>query len=372
VRVLTRYGADALVFVLLALAEIDAAFFNAEGPAAARYLLPLGWTLPLLARRRYPAFASLTVLGALALESRIAQPPTESLAPLPSAIWAFWIAGSIADRSRAISVGVAGTVFSGILIASNPGAVGVDEILFLAILALAPFLGGMAMRTREQHAADDAREREERARAAVIAERAQIGRELHDVVGHAISVMTVQAGAARMQLAASPERAEESLLAVEAAGRQALGEMRRMLEILRAGDGVLLDGPQPGLADLEGLLQQVRDSGVPVELVVEGEPAELGPGIDLAAYRIVQEALTNVIRHSRDARARVLVRYERGALELDVEDDGVAVDGVAAGGRGLVGMRERVSLYRGELEAGPRAEGGFAVRARLPVTADAP
>src|SRR5262249_20059715 len=153
------------------------------------------------------------------------------------------------------------------------------------------------------------------------------------------SVMTVQAGAARMQLATNPERAEESLLAVEAAGRQALGEMRRMLEILRAGDGATLDGPQPGLADLDGLVQQVRDSGVPVELVVEGKPVELEPGVELSAYRIVQEALTNVIKHAHDARARVVVRYGREALELAVEDDGAPVNGSAPEGRGLVGMR---------------------------------
>lgn len=366
-RVLTRYGADALVLLLLVLGEAAVAAGDLTGPPAALYLFPFLWTLPLLLRRRYPATVALTVLGALALEAQIAQPATESLAALPPVIWAFWIAGSIEDRSRALAVGAAAALLSATVVAANPGSFGVDEIAFLAILALAPFLGGMAARTREHHASEQAREREERARATIAAERAQIGRELHDVVGHAISVMTVQAGAARMLLATSPERAEEPLLAVEEAGRQALGEMRRMLEILRGRDGASLESPQPGLADLDGLLQHVRDSGVPVELVVQGEPTELAPGVDLAAYRVVQEALTNVIKHARDARARVLVRYERSALELSVEDDGAAFDGRPAEGRGLVGMRERVSLYRGELEAGPRAGGGFAVRARLPL-----
>jgi signal transduction histidine kinase len=182
-------------------------------------------------------------------------------------------------------------------------------------------------------------------------------------------VMAVQAGAARMLLSQRPERAAEPLLAVEEAGRQALAEMRRMLEILRGRDAALGLGPQPGLADLAGLLQQVRDAGVPVELVVEGAPVALSPGVDLAAYRIVQEALTNVLKHARQARAWVRIRYQRGALELRIDDDGAPAGPASPDGRGhgLVGMRERVALYRGELEAGPRPEGGFAVRVRLPL-----
>ena len=179
--------------------------------------------------------------------------------------------------------------------------------------------------------------------------------------------MTVQAGAARMLLPTAPARAEAPLLAIEETGRQALGEMRRMLEILRDPEGAAVQGSQRGLADLKGLVQQVRDSGVPVELEIVGPSVELAPGIELAAYRIVQEALTNVLKHARNARAFVQVRYGRDALEVCVENDGAARSGPALEGRGLVGMRERVSLYRGELVAGPRDGGGFAVRARLPL-----
>jgi len=210
---------------------------------------------------------------------------------------------------------------------------------------------------------------EERERAAVAEERRRIARDLHDVVAHSVSVMTVQAGAARLLLDEEPKRAREPLLAVEETGRQALGEMRRLLGILRRAEGKAALAPQPGLARLDDLVAQARAGGLPVELTVEGERAALPPGVDLAAYRIVQEALTNARKHGGPARAHVALRYGREALELEVTNDGGASANDGSGGHGLVGMRERVALYGGELEAGPRASGGYAVRARLPVEA---
>jgi signal transduction histidine kinase len=212
------------------------------------------------------------------------------------------------------------------------------------------------------------REREVATREAVTAERAAIARELHDVVAHHMSVMVVQAGAARAVGERDPAATAEALRQIEASGRTGLAEMRRLLEVLKAeedGDG---RAPQPGLARLTELLDAMRASGLPVEAVVEGTPRVLSPGVDLSAYRIVQEALTNSLRHAGGASARVVVRYEPHALELEIADDGPGSpeDPEASGGHGLIGMRERVQLFGGELETGPRPGGGFLVVARLP------
>jgi signal transduction histidine kinase len=209
-------------------------------------------------------------------------------------------------------------------------------------------------------------EREERERVAVAEERRRIARDLHDVVAHGVGVMTVQAGAARLLLEDDPARAREPLLAVEQAGRQALAELRRLLGILRRDERDSGLRPQPGLADLDELVAQARRAGLPVELVVEGAPVALPAGVDLAAYRIVQEGLTNTHKHAGPARAGVAVRYEPDALELEITDDGRA-GANGGGGHGLVGMRERVALYGGRLEAGPRPKGGFTIHAHLPL-----
>jgi signal transduction histidine kinase len=223
---------------------------------------------------------------------------------------------------------------------------------------------GRRTMTLEERAGRLEREHE----AAVADERARIARELHDVIAHSVSVMTVQAGAARLLLEEDAARARDSLLAVEGTGRQALGEMRRLLGILRGDEEEMRLAPQPGIADIGSLVEHVRAAGLPVDVVVEGEPQPLPPGIDLAAYRVVQEALTNALKHAGAARAAVEIRYGPSALDLSVVNDGhVARNGRA--GHGLVGMRERVALYGGEFDAGPRREGGYAVRARLPLEA---
>jgi signal transduction histidine kinase len=201
----------------------------------------------------------------------------------------------------------------------------------------------------------------------VVEERARIARELHDVVAHSVSVMTVQTGAVRRLLTPDQERERETLLAVERTGREALNEMRRLLGMLRATDEAEGLAPQPSLRQLDTLVEQVREAGLPVELKVEGAPVDLPPGLDLSAYRIVQEALTNALKHAGPARATVAVRYGPDELELEIADDGRgAANGTGTGG-GLVGMRERAALVGGRLEAGPRNGGGYAVRARLPL-----
>ena len=207
-----------------------------------------------------------------------------------------------------------------------------------------------------------------RAREAVNEERQRISRELHDVVAHSVSVMVVQAGAVRRLLRPDQEREREALMSVEGIGREALTEMRRLLEILREPEEAGALSPQPTLERVDALVEQVREAGLPVQLNVEGKVVPLPPGVDLCAFRIVQEALTNTIKHAGPAQAEVHVRYRREDVEIEVSDNGQGLNGAADGsGLGLLGMKERAILCGGTLETGDAPGGGFAVRARLPI-----
>jgi signal transduction histidine kinase len=238
------------------------------------------------------------------------------------------------------------------------------------------WLAGDALRRRQERltAAEERARRAEAEQEAVRREvlreeRARIARELHDVVTHRVSVMVLQAGAARQVLDLRPARAAEALTAVEAGGREALNELRGLLGLLTQDDdhaAAPLD-PQPGLADLASLLEHVRAAGLPLETSVEGNPRELPRGVDLAAYRIVQEALTNALKHSARTGTRLLLRYQPAAVDIEVTSRGPGPGHPVRPGRGLVGMRERAAVFGGTVEAGPRPEGGFAVRAHLPV-----
>jgi signal transduction histidine kinase len=210
-------------------------------------------------------------------------------------------------------------------------------------------------------------EREAQARAAVAEERARIARELHDVVGHSVSVMTVQASGVRRLLRPEQEREREALLIVERTGREALAEMRRMVGVLRRPEEGPALAPQPSLEHLDRLVEQAREAGLPVELHVQGDAVELPAGVDLTAYRLVQEGLTNALKHARASQAEVFVNYGDGQIEVVVSDDGEGVGNGDGGGHGLVGMRERVSVYGGELDAGPQPGGGYRLRAKLPL-----
>jgi signal transduction histidine kinase len=210
----------------------------------------------------------------------------------------------------------------------------------------------------------------------VTAERTRIARELHDVVAHSVSVMVVQAGAARKVLDKQPERASQAMASIESTGRQSLNELRRLLGMLRQADGEATGrAPQPSIEHVETLVAQTREAGLPVTLEIEGFPRTLAPGVDLSAYRIVQEALTNTMKHAGPAHAEVRLCYGGEFLEVIITDDGRGADGEHAtganGGHGLVGMQERVSLFGGELHAGNRAGGGFTVRATLPLEVSA-
>jgi len=275
-------------------------------------------------------------------------------------------------EGRRAWVGVAGV--AAVIAANVADQFSLGDVLFVAMILGGAWLAGGAMRYRREReralrrlTVDLEREREEKARAAVAEERVRIARELHDVVAHAISVIVLQARGGRRSLATDPEETREALDTIEATGSQALAEMRRLLGMLRRDDEQIALAPQPSLRHLDALAAQVREAGLPVDLSVEGEPIALPPGVDLSAYRIVQEALTNALKHAGPATARVLVRYRKDDLELEIADTGVAAGASDGEGHGLVGMRERVSLYGGKIEAGPRDGGGFAVRARLPL-----
>jgi signal transduction histidine kinase len=259
------------------------------------------------------------------------------------------------------------------LIEGAPGDVA-SGIAWVAIVPVGiPALLGRVLRSRnalnrrlDEQAREIERNRAEREQAAVLSERSRIARELHDVVAHDVSVMLVQAAAAKRTVPADPERARAAIAAVEETGREALGELRRLLGVLRRGDEELALAPQPSLERIGALVERMRATGLPVELEVAGDPVHLPPGVDAAAFRIVQEALVNVMRHAAATRALVRVGYEPAAVEVVVSDDGRGT-GPVRDGRGLIGLRERVALYGGELRAGRRPARGFELRARLPV-----
>lgn len=258
--------------------------------------------------------------------------------------------------------------FVGLLQASNTlVAIGAAYILGDRQRTRRNYLAGL-----EDRAARLEREREDRDRLAVAAERARIARELHDVVAHSVSVMVVQAGAARHNLTRDPARASEAIAEVEATGRRSLAEMRRLLGVLRVEGGEVALSPQPGLDDLEELVAHFADAGLPVRLQREGDglPHALPPGVNLSLYRILQEALTNALKHAAASRVLVRLRCTIDEVTVSVEDDGRGAEAgvmAAAGGHGLVGMRERAALLGGHLALGPRPEGGFSVVLTLPL-----
>jgi signal transduction histidine kinase len=347
------------------------------GPRIAVYVSYLVAAGALAVRRRFPLGAALVVAGALSVEWLAFGSP-EGFGVFATLVIAGYSVAAHADRRRALA-GLGALAATGVIwnlrdpVDTSPTK-HIGSAAWLSPVLIGWLLGAY-LRTRRLYVlelrerADRAeREQEEQAQAAVASERARIARELHDIVAHNVSVMVVQAEAADEMLARDrPDRARAPVWKIQETGRAALTDMRRMLGILREVDSVPALQPQPGIANLELLLAKVRESGLPVELEVAGEPEPLPPGIDLSAYRIVQEALTNALKYAGPARARVAVRYVAGALELEVSDDGVGTANGSGGGHGLVGMRERVALFGGELDAGPAPGGGYVVRARLPL-----
>lgn len=272
-----------------------------------------------------------------------------------------------------------------LLVAASGGLGDRTAHLLVAVLATTMWITGRSIRLRRAYLAElrDRAERTEQVResdtrAARAEERSRIARELHDVVAHHVSVMTVQASAARRVLATNPDGAREALSAIEETGRTAMAEMRNLVGVLRTDAAPAERNPQPGVREIPALVDQMREAGLPTQLDMGGEAERLPPGVDLAVYRLVQEALTNCLRHAGpQARAWVTVRQGPGELAVQVEDDGHGPEAPGLSGapgssgdragHGLVGIRERVSLYGGVLRIGPRPEGGFEVDARFPL-----
>ena len=240
-----------------------------------------------------------------------------------------------------------------------------DAVYLFAVLGLV-FLVGMGMRARVARTAEVERERDTVAAIAVEEERRRIARELHDIISHSLGVLVLQAGAVEQVLERDPERAREALRSIRAIGQEAIAEMGTLLSLVRS-EAESSRQPQPSLADLDALVQRTRDAGLGVKLQIEGEPCQLPAPLELSAYRIVQEGLTNALKHAGRAQARVTVRYGDDRLEVEVIDDGAGAGNGAGTRSGLAGIGERVAVFGGRFEAGPQPDGGWGVRAALPL-----
>jgi signal transduction histidine kinase len=323
-------------------------------------------------RRAYPIPVMLVAVSMMIVQAAAGQTQHSAVAPVVAVGVTSWSIGAYEERRRAILglcllvcgvwVGMAVDLLRG-----TDHYMGTD-FPWIAAFVASPGIFGLAFgaRTRILRAAEARAARLElERREAVASERTRIARELHDVIAHSVSVMTVQAGAAEEMLKLDPARAVEPVRAVQETGRQALVEMKRLVGMLREDDDELGLSPQPGIADVEQLVARMRDAGLAVTLRVEGDSRPMPIGVDLSAYRVVQEALTNSLKHGGQA-AVVTLRYAARSLAVEVTDDGGGVSTGKGDGHGLVGMRERVGIFGGTFEAGPREGGGFAVRALLP------
>jgi signal transduction histidine kinase len=336
-------------------------------------------SLPLVVRRRWP-LAVLLVTGTATVGHVLLADASGVNEGLGSLVALFTVAERLDRRTSLLAAAALGLGIASTYVAHGALPEGLTDLAAtLLVLGLAWGFGDWA-RTRRLYAGvmeERTRlleaEREERARRAIQDERDRIARELHDVVTHHVSVVVIQAGAGLRALDGRPDDTRSALKAIDRTARQALGDMRRMIGIVGDGHGSTGDvgerAPLPGLDRIGELLEEIRAAGLPVELSLVGDRRPLDAGVELSAYRIVQEALTNVLKHAAGARARVELRYEPAALEIDVRDEGGAGPrdvGDIHGGRGIIGMRERVAIFGGELEAGSTPT-GFRVVARLPV-----
>lgn len=337
-------------------------------------------TVPVAWRARRPLLAGAIVLAANGACIYAAAPQQAAFQPFVALVLTAYSVGSRAEGRRAVWVAAALAVaaipvFVAAVIHGQQAGNAIPSYVWL----LAAWAVGRSVRSwRRKSVALEAsnrelaEQRELQARAAVMVERGRIARELHDVVAHNVSMMVVQAGAAARVLHGEQPDVRNALDVIAITGRETVDEMRALLGVLRSDDGPDALKPQPGLADLDRLFCGVREAGLPVVLRIEGSRRPLPPALDLSAFRIVQEALTNTLKHAGPAQAQVTVRYEDQAVELEIADTGRGPSRERGAGHGLVGMRERAAMFGGVLEAAPGAGGGFTVRARLPHRTSAP
>jgi signal transduction histidine kinase len=367
-------GLLATAFLVLVLVGHFAASRNAgaeyRDPDVLSVLLSISVAVPYYFRRHAPlAVLLVSEVGVVLLTVRDYQ---TGAAPSVLLIGVYTVAAWCTARERAIGVAAIAVGLSIVAVSGIPGSNNADTA-FTCVLFAAAYLVGSTVRNRRLYSEQlEARaialenERDEEARRAVAEERLRIAQELHDVVAHSMGVIAVQAGVGAHVLDTDPDEAKKSLEAISQTSRSTLTEIRRMLGVLRE-EGDTAYTPAPGLADLDRLVRDIESAGLEVDVRNEGAPTALPPGVDFTAYRIVQEALTNVLKHAGRAHATVVVDREENALRLEILDDGRGVNGRATtGGHGLMGMRERVGMYGGSFEAGPRTGGGFRVAVRLP------
>ncbi|MFF0088141.1 sensor histidine kinase [Streptomyces canus] len=362
----------AMTAAALRLGQVSVAQGWPELDASAYVLLALAH-LPVALRRRSPLVVFAVV--------QVASVAYISLGywPVASALGSMLVLYTVASVHPArIAVGCAAVMtakwlYTGVISDNlSMGLIVTQALLYCSVLVWSGTLARRSHALGRQLRAEQA----ERARREVAAERGRIARELHDVVAHHMSVISVQAGLARFVLDSDAPTARDALTTIEDTSTEALEELRRMLKVLREHDlgGAESAAPMPTLARLDDLVQRVRAGGVPVELYIQGTARPLPPGVELCAYRVVQEALTNVLKHTRQAPAQVQLRYTQHKLIVSITNGGdgnIPAIAVSAGGHGLIGMRERAKLYGGTISVGPRAEGGFAVRLILPTSATA-
>jgi len=359
---------------LLVWALLEAFLDHGPGPLAGRITFAVAISVPLAFRRQAPGLVVIVLSVATLAKAVPATVAETGTNPFPSMLLA---AFSVACYARRTIVAVAGglLLFATMVIAveSNYYPGGGANAYNLTILSLffgGAWAAGWLVRQRAAQARRALAESGELALAAVSEERARIARELHDVVAHSVSIIAVQAGAAEELIERDPDKARQHIASVRRTAREAMSEMRRLLDVLRTDEPGY--APQPGLARLPDLLDETRGAGVPVELVEQGERPRLAPGVDFVAFRVLQESLTNVRKHAPGAPTRVLLRYRPKTLELEVINEAAVApataNGSGPGGHGLVGMRERVRLFDGNFDAQPSADGGFRVQAVLPLT----
>jgi signal transduction histidine kinase len=363
--------ADVALALLLGVLSLQSAFGEQDREHLWAFIVLIELAVLPLAVRRSRPLAVLAITLAAAIAGDLLFSSFQLLGP----VIALYTVAAHCERRLAMTAAAATAVA---LVIPAVGEGGVTDAGFgVAMYAVfgAAWALGDNLRTRRAYLAElEARaerlerDREERARRAVAAERARIARELHDVISHNVSVMVVQAAAGADVFATHPERARQALGSIESTGREALVELRRLLGVVSPADQEdrASFAPQPGLGRLPELIEQVTAAGLRVQLTVAGNPRGLPAAVDLSAYRIVQEALTNTLKHAHASRADVALRYGEASIELEVVDDGSG-DGTAGRGRGLIGMRERAALFGGELSAGPRPSGGFRVSATMPL-----
>ena len=362
----------ALALVLAAAGFIETVVTDSPAPLWVRVLALLAATLPLAWRETAPVFVVLVAAVGVLVASFLADAEDLPLLMWLAAGAGLYSLGEHGSNAQLLIGGALATViYAGVgVIEDDPGGAALGGLLPAAAAGVGRAVRLMGFESDVLEARIDRlkEEQEERAREAVTAERARIARELHDVIGHSISVMGVQAGAVRRVLPPELEEERDTLLSVERTGRDAVTEMRRLLDLLRSADEAPSDA-LPTLAYAPQLVADMRRAGLSVELEMDGDVEDLPPGRALAAYRIVQEGLTNALKHAPDARVRVLIRRTSDQLDVEVlQEPGASSDGDGEGaGHGLVGMHERVALYGGRLTVGPGADGGFEVRAALPL-----